>query len=1102
MTSISDPSSDHQRQHDAGPQPLPGDHLRPISWRLLIPLILVLLSLAAAAAILLLWQHKTITEREFRRREESVLSEYRLGYRVQAEMLSGQLRFIANDAGLIDALNRRDREQLIEDWLPLYEILKDEFNLVHFSILDANRTSVVRLHQPGLFGDVFNDRLMLRAEQEGNRVLGIEIGDMGIYTLQVIHPVRGQEGLLGYVILGCDLGDLMAVRRLQTESHLVSTVYKRFFDRLEWERGMRFLGHTHDWHLLPDHVISFTSWDPLPAPFLDLASDTSGAVEAGLTVPYDGQIWRVIGFPLYDSVFDVVGRMLVITDISETHANFRRLVWFGGSLYGLLILGLTLFVYILLGRADRRVMQQQSRLIQREEFQHAMLQSIGEAVIATDADGCITHINPIAVMLTGVPPEEAIGKPLEDIFCLVDAETRETLPNPVQESLLRQRTVGLPVDSLLISADEADSRVAGSCAPVRDREGHVFGAVLIFSDVTEEYLRQKTLQASEEKLSNILSSSREMIWSAKWPRGKLVFVSAAVNEIFGISQEEFLKEHELWHSRVHSDDANVYDDFVSSLIIGGTSEGEYRVIKPDESVIWLRDRCHLVYDEDGKPIRLDGITADITERKQAEEERVARERAEAANVAKSSFLANMSHEIRTPLNAIIGFSQILENDSTLSPQQAEQINTIARSGRHLLALINDILDISRIESGRLVLLDENFSLHDLIHDVDRMFRYRAESKGLQFQTEVAPDVPKQARGDEAKLRQVLINLVGNAVKFTKQGSITLQFATDSAPRPEGFEDDTFHLIVNVEDTGPGIPDHDLGLIFDSFQQSTAGRESGGTGLGLPISQRLVDMMGGSITVESEQGKGSRFRFDLWLQSATGDVGVGMSEYIGVTGIAPDCVPPRILIADDIDDNRNLLRDMLKQVGFKIKEVSNGQEAVEAFNAWLPNAVLMDIRMPVMNGYEATREIKKTEEGAAIPIIAVTASALEEDRQAVMDAGMQAFLRKPVRREELFMVLARLLNVKYTFKGKPAKAETSTSSHFAELDANAIAALPADLVANMRAALAKGQMSQFRDYVQQVATINTGIEQALQELARQYDYDRLNALFEAAGGTDR
>ncbi|MEG3986145.1 response regulator [Microcoleus sp. S28C3] len=416
------------------------------------------------------------------------------------------------------------------------------------------------------------------------------------------------------------------------------------------------------------------------------------------------------------------------------------------------------------------------------------------------------------------------------------------------------------------------------------------------------------------------------------------------------------------------------------------------------------------------------LQQEIIERKKAEET------AAAASVAKSQFVANMSHELRTPLNAILGFTQVMSRDSLLSHENLENLRIINRSGQHLLELINDVLDLSKIEAGIIGLDERSFDLYQLLETLEEMFQIKAENKNLQLRFFVEANVPQYIKTDEKKLRVCLINLLGNAIKFTLDGGrIWLRVSVESKQQlteaeiySNSISGEEVLILFEVEDTGVGIPEAEIDTLFDAFVQTEAGRNAAdGTGLGLTITKKYVQIMGGDIGFKSVLGKGTSFKFNIRVLPTTS------SEITVVTlqraiGLEADQPIYRILAIDDNQENRLLLIKMLQPIGFEVREAENGRQAVEIWESWQPHLIWLDTRMPVMDGFEAVRQIRAKEKQTQrrTVIIALTASTFEEKKGEIIAAGCDDFVRKPFQEQILFDKMACYLGVRYIYQELP------------------------------------------------------------------------------------
>ena len=465
---------------------------------------------------------------------------------------------------------------------------------------------------------------------------------------------------------------------------------------------------------------------------------------------------------------------------------------------------------------------------------------------------------------------------------------------------------------------------------------------------------------------------------------------------------------------------------------------------------------------------------------------LARNAAEAANQAKSAFLANMSHELRTPLNAVLGFSSMMRKDPLLPERQRQNLDIINRSGEHLLTLINDVLDMAKIEAGRVQLQHLPFDLGTLVRDVTDMMQIRAKEKGLHLLIDQDSAFPRYIVGDEARLRQVLINLLGNAVKFTEQGGVSIRLSTQ--------QNHQSHLIIEVEDSGPGIAAEEQENIFLPFTQIGEQGINKGTGLGLTITRQFIELMQGHITLHSTLGVGSVFRIDLPLEEAA-EADMHRSDvpaHGDVLALEPGQPPWRVLIVEDQRDNQILLSQLLGSVGFEWRISENGAKGVQMFEAWHPDFIWMDHRMPVMDGVEATQRIRQLPGGDKVKIVAVTASALQEQKAELLASGMDDFVRKPYRSSEIFDCMAKHLGVRYLYEGRPEPED----SFPANITPQMLAGLPEALCQQLHSALESLDSAAIDAALQIVTAQDAALGKLLHRLVNNFDYPAILNILEA------
>jgi PAS domain S-box-containing protein len=628
--------------------------------------------------------------------------------------------------------------------------------------------------------------------------------------------------------------------------------------------------------------------------------------------------------------------------------------------------------------------------------------------------------------------------------------------------------------------------------------------------------RERELQASEvhlrvleERLQLALDAARLAIWDWDIKQDRVVW-DDSMYQLYGIRQDEFSGTYDTWRRCLLPEDVERANGDIEAALRGDREfRSDFRIRRSDGAVRVIRALAHTVRNADGTPVRMVGVNWDVTDLINAEREReqlvhelqehkehlealvegrttellAAKEAAESASRAKSDFLASVSHEIRTPLNAILGYAQLLEHDQHLKEDQKRKIDIIHSSGTHLLTLINDILEMSKIEAGRATLAVEPFDLYELLNDVRLMFRELAEKKGLELTLDQDPQLPRALVGDAGKVRQVVINLISNAVKFTHRGWITVR------ARPRISDGDRHVIAISVEDTGAGIESRYLVRIFEPFDQADARVRAGGTGLGLAISRNFARLMDGDLVVDSTVGKGSVFTFTFEASDAPIHAvkdRIAPRIPIGIEAGQPEW---KVLIVDDVATNRDLLSELLSRTGFSTRTAASGESAINVHDQWRPQLVLMDLRMPGMDGLEAVRLLRKR--GSKALIFSVTASSLAYSEEEVRKAGADAFIRKPYQEGELLAIIGEALGVRYIYEleSKRAAAGDRKLSGLATLSER-LSDLPPALIDQLREAAIQGRAKRLESLADQAGLYSKSVSAEILALARDFQYDTL------------
>nr|CRH07060.1 putative histidine kinase with PAS sensor and response regulator receiver domain [Candidatus Magnetococcus massalia] len=672
----------------------------------------------------------------------------------------------------------------------------------------------------------------------------------------------------------------------------------------------------------------------------------------------------------------------------------------------------------------------EERLRQVLSLQTAILDSANSSIISTDPLGQIQTFNAGAERMLGYSHAEVVG--VETAMLLHNPDEVRAYAEELQES--ENALVSGGIDALFFRARQglADERewsyvhrdgkkipVRLSVTPIRAHgkdEGELTGFLGIGWDISEQKRLESALRDNNWRLQTALNAAQAGTFFYQIDTDYLVWDARSL-EIFGIHEEQFGGNYEAWSSCLLDEERDKVTQQLTQMVENrrsNTMDLEYRVQHlQDNHVRTIRAQGWVHRDENRQARYISGLHFDITEQKKGEMLlQEARRVAEEANQAKSDFIASMSHEIRTPMNAVIGLSDVLL-ETPLNEEQNRYVTTLQRAGHTLLDLINVVLDISRIESGRMELINRTLDLQAMTRDVCSVLEIQADRKGLPILLSMSDNLPHYIMGDSPRLRQVLINLIGNAIKFTEAGEIRVSVATDQDRKK-------IHFVVR--DTGVGIAPQHLQQVFDKFTQvdSSVGRRYSGSGLGLAISRQLVQLMGGDIEVNSRLHEGSVFSFtiphipsdnpwDLQLPSQQSD---------------PDCdlTNCRLLVAEDSEDNRLLLQAYLRNTPCQVSYAKDGQEAIDAYESETFDLIFMDVQMPGVDGYTASRRIRVLEaahDRPRIPIIALTAHAMEQDRDKSLAAGCDEHLTKPVRKKTLIDAIMRF--------AKPGSASPPTTA---------------------------------------------------------------------------
>ncbi|MBN2355233.1 PAS domain S-box protein [candidate division KSB1 bacterium] len=737
----------------------------------------------------------------------------------------------------------------------------------------------------------------------------------------------------------------------------------------------------------------------------------------------------------------------------------------------------------------------EEKLQAAKEYAENLIQTANAIVVGLDLQGNITVFNQAAVKITGYSRKELQGRNWFKVLV-----PRERYPE-VWSIFQRLKNGELPknFENPILTKNGEERYIVWQNNELREG-GQIIGSVSFGIDITDHKLSAVALQLSEEKFAKTFRASPAAIAVTRLEDGHLLDVNPSLEKLFKYKRDELIGrttlELGIWAEE------NDRRRFMQQLQRDhSVRDWECRFRTSQGKIITARVSAEVI-EIHGVPCIL-SVILDTTKQKHIEEElarhrehleemvkertaelAIAKEQAEAADRLKSTFLTTMSHEIRSPMNTILGFTQLLIHDAQLTSLQQQYLETISSSGEHLLNLINNILEMSKIEAGYTALNIGAFDFNSLLADLQSMFRLRTEAKNIDFSIEINGAVPRFIITDEGKLRQIIINLLDNAIKFTDQGRILLRF------RAEHQGGKKYRIFAEVEDTGVGIPAADVKLLFHPFHQAQprwSVASSSGTGLGLTISREFIRLMHGDISAQSRLGHGSVFRFNILVDEAESMKLCDKPLSQRVTGLLDGSSEKRVLVVDDQEDNRELFYRLLAPVGFKVRRVASGKEALKVTESYRPHLIVMDMRMPVMDGSEAIRRLRALPQRRRLKIMGVSASAFEEDRRGALAAGADDFLSKPFREQEFYEKIGQLLKIAYRYEELTTAESGGTPMAISSQD---ISVLPPDLIDQLRQATTIGDFDRVMELLEQAENHDPAVAQALRRLADRYDAQRL------------
>ena len=909
----------------------------------------------------------------------------------EVQVLRAQADHLAHSTPLLEAWNARSSNRILSVAAPMYDTIKQQNPITHFYLVETNQSCFMRVHNPERRGGRIDRGTMNEAVRTGGDVWGLELGAAGTFTLRYVHPLIYQGERDGYLELGMEVGHLITALADDTGLELVVAIRKAFTGRENYETGKKAFGFIGEWEDYPEIVVAHATLPVIPDPLAALFRRSPPLEEGVVFRLRDGHLLYDKAFiPLADFSGRPVAGLVILRNATADAAFARGNLCKQATLAAMLIIGLFVLLWSVTGQAEKQLKHAFAQLQERETNFRMFFDTADDMIFVSRLDGSILYCNPAVVHKTGYTPEEL---PAMNLCDLHHAEKRSEAEAMFASILKRERTsCPLPLQGK-----------GGGIIPVDTRVwfGRWNGQECIYGISKDLTVQQEALQ----KFDRLFHNNPALMAVSSVPDRIFTEVNDAFLNALGYSRDEVIgKKPEQLGNLLQSDPGGDILEDVQTC--GRISHVDVKLRCRDGIELDGLYSGELIDNQGSKSVL--SVIIDQTAHKQAVEElinancqleiahsqaRHLADEAERANRVKSDFLANMSHEIRTPMNGVMGMVGLLL-DTDLTEVQGRYARIIQSSGELLLSLLNDILDYSKIEAGKLDLETIDFDLRNLLDEFAALMAMRAQDKGLEFICAADPEVPVYLRGDPGRLRQVLMNLAGNALKFTETGEVSVRAFVQSE------DDQSVTLRICVRDTGIGISPEQQPSLFKQFSQvdSSITRKYGGSGLGLAISKQLVEMMGGSIEVQSEPDRGSEFSFTVCLEK--------QPERKRDAATSELLRGARILIVDDHATNREVLIKQFRAWGARPEEVDHAAKALQKLRRARDDndpfvATLVDMQMPDISGADLGAIIRADETLRGVHLIMMTSMGRRGDAARMKGVGFDAYLTKPIRQSDLF-----------------------------------------------------------------------------------------------------